>query len=174
MARRHQATLVRAGQTKGSGSKPFQRAVPEVSPLILCSEKTILTPFRWLTPTALDLAEQLLAYDPAKRATAVQALEAPYFTEEKPAAERPVGYASSISRDIPLSNLHADWHVSKASGTSLRRSENVQKRGARRKTRHDVCPWFSFPKLHSCYRYRTHCMDQSYTYLARYCSLSSF
>ena len=47
---------------------------------------------RWLTPAALDLAELLLAYDPAQRATAAQALEAPYFNQEKPPAERPVGY----------------------------------------------------------------------------------
>lgn len=55
---------------------------------------------KWLSPAALDLAEQLLAYDPAQRATAAQALEAPYFNQEQPAAERPVG----------LANLEGEWH----------------------------------------------------------------
>jgi CTD kinase subunit alpha len=44
---------------------------------------------RYLTSPALDLAESLLAYDPAKRATAAEALEFPYFTKELPAAEQP-------------------------------------------------------------------------------------
>lgn len=55
---------------------------------------------RWLSPAALDLAEQLLAYDPSKRIMAVQALEAPYFKVEQPAAELPIG----------LSTLEGEWH----------------------------------------------------------------
>ncbi|KAF9222000.1 Pkinase-domain-containing protein [Gyrodon lividus] len=55
---------------------------------------------RWLSPAALDLAEQLLTYDPAKRVTAVQALDAPYFKEELPPPELPVG----------LSSLEGEWH----------------------------------------------------------------
>ncbi|KAJ3553208.1 hypothetical protein NM688_g3741 [Phlebia brevispora] len=55
---------------------------------------------KWLSPAGLDLAEQLLAYDPAKRATAAQALEAPYFTQEQPRAERPTG----------LATLEGEWH----------------------------------------------------------------
>lgn len=47
---------------------------------------------RWLSPAGLDLAERLLAYDPAKRATALQALDAPYFCQEEPPAAAPVGY----------------------------------------------------------------------------------
>lgn len=45
-----------------------------------------------MSPAALDLAEQLLAYDPSKRASAIQAMEAPYFNSEEPEAERPYGY----------------------------------------------------------------------------------
>ncbi len=37
---------------------------------------------RWLSPAGLDLAEELLAFDPLHRVTAVQALEAPYFKVE--------------------------------------------------------------------------------------------
>jgi len=43
-------------------------------------------------PTALDLVERLLAYNPAQRLSALQAIEAPYFTQEAPAAELPKGY----------------------------------------------------------------------------------
>ena len=72
---------------------------------------------RWLSPAALDLAEQLLAYDPAKRATATQALEAPYFTEEAPWAEAPTGYVfqcihghTDCSLSCRLSKLEGEWH----------------------------------------------------------------
>ncbi|KAF7352761.1 CTD kinase subunit alpha [Mycena venus] len=49
---------------------------------------------------ALDLAEQLLCYDPTARVTAAQAMEAPYFTQEDPPAKAPVG----------LATLHGEWH----------------------------------------------------------------
>ncbi|KAG6333772.1 hypothetical protein ID866_5320 [Astraeus odoratus] len=55
---------------------------------------------RWLSPAALDLAQELLTYDPGKRVTAVQALEAPYFKDEQPPPELPVG----------LSSLEGEWH----------------------------------------------------------------
>ncbi|KAF8351423.1 Pkinase-domain-containing protein [Amanita rubescens] len=55
---------------------------------------------KWMSSAALDLAEQLLSYDPSRRITAVQAMEAPYFIEEQPPAERPVG----------LSTLEGEWH----------------------------------------------------------------
>jgi len=55
---------------------------------------------KWLSQPALDLAEELLAYDPAKRATAVHALQAPYFHKELPRPEKPTGLAS----------LEGEWH----------------------------------------------------------------
>ncbi|KAI9063242.1 Pkinase-domain-containing protein [Trametes sanguinea] len=55
---------------------------------------------KWLTPAGLDLAEKLLTYDPERRITAVQALEAPYFNQEQPPAAAPVG----------LSSLEGEWH----------------------------------------------------------------
>ncbi|KAJ7700132.1 kinase-like domain-containing protein [Mycena rosella] len=55
---------------------------------------------KWMSPAALDLAERLLCYDPAARATAAQAMEAPYFTQEEPPAMAPVG----------LATLHGEWH----------------------------------------------------------------
>jgi serine/threonine protein kinase len=40
-----------------------------------------------LTPAALDLVDQLLAYDPSKRISASEALDAPFFTSELPEKE---------------------------------------------------------------------------------------
>lgn len=69
---------------------------------------------KWLSHAALDLAEQLLNYDPSKRITAAQALEAPYFTQEEPAPALPVG----------LSTLEGEWHELEAK----RERERVKKR----------------------------------------------
>lgn len=44
---------------------------------------------RHLSPAGLDVAEALLALDPARRPTADEALQMPYFTTETPAAEMP-------------------------------------------------------------------------------------
>jgi CTD kinase subunit alpha len=52
---------------------------------------------RWMSSAALDLAEQLLTYDPSQRVTAVQAMEAPYFTQEAPSPEPPVGFVKDYS-----------------------------------------------------------------------------
>jgi len=53
-----------------------------------------------MSPAALDLAEQLLAFDPSQRVTALQAMSTPYFTKETPLASRPVG----------LVGLEGEWH----------------------------------------------------------------
>lgn len=55
---------------------------------------------KWLSPAGLDLAERLLTYDPARRVTAVQALEAPYFNQEQPSPAAPVS----------LSTMEGEWH----------------------------------------------------------------
>lgn len=55
---------------------------------------------RWLSPAGLDLAEELLAFDPLHRATATQALEAAYFKTEEPSPMMPTG----------LSSLEGEWH----------------------------------------------------------------
>ncbi|KAJ7068303.1 Pkinase-domain-containing protein [Mycena amicta] len=55
---------------------------------------------KWMSQAALDLAERLLFYDPVARATAVQALEAPYFTQEEPPAMAPMG----------LATVQGEWH----------------------------------------------------------------
>jgi serine/threonine protein kinase len=74
--------------------------------------------FRWLSPAALDLAEWLLAYDPQVRASATQALSAPYFTTEQPGPELPLEYVHDLwlllrtqySCDRRLSELQGEWH----------------------------------------------------------------
>ena len=53
---------------------------------------------RWLSPSGLELAEELLHYDPSKRISATQALQHPYFTQEHPPPEQPTGYVWHIYR----------------------------------------------------------------------------
>ncbi|KAG8957454.1 kinase subunit of RNA polymerase II carboxy-terminal domain kinase I [Tulasnella sp. 419] len=72
---------------------------------------------KYLSPAALDLAEGLLAYDPAKRMTASQALKAPFFVSELPKMEQPVG----------LSSLEGEWH-------ELETKREKEKSRKRRKT----------------------------------------
>ncbi|TFK75872.1 Pkinase-domain-containing protein [Pluteus cervinus] len=55
---------------------------------------------KWMSPAALDLAEGLLCYNPVERVSAVQAMQAPYFTQELPAEEIPDG----------LATLEGEWH----------------------------------------------------------------
>lgn len=90
--------------------------------------------FRWLSPAALDLAEQLLAYDPAQRATAVQALDAPYFNQEQPPAEPPTGFVRPpCAHNATSLNLPLDCRRSKANGTNWRQSASAPRSGARPK-----------------------------------------
>ena len=80
------------------------------------------TPDAWaaieanLSPAAVALARGLLAYDPAKRWTAAQALESPYFTTEEPRAEPPAAV---------LAALRGEWH-------------EMQSKRARKKARHNA------------------------------------
>ncbi|CAE6425422.1 unnamed protein product [Rhizoctonia solani] len=73
---------------------------------------------KYLSPAALDLAESLLAYDPNKRATAAQALQAPYFVSEDPPPEKPVG----------LATIEGEWHEyeSKREREKLRKKRKVE------------------------------------------------
>ncbi|KAF8165312.1 Pkinase-domain-containing protein [Crassisporium funariophilum] len=68
---------------------------------------------KWMSPAALDLAEQLLAYDPEQRMTALQAMDAPYFTTESPAASAPIG----------LVGLEGEWHELETKRERAKRKE---------------------------------------------------
>ncbi|TRM67795.1 kinase-like domain-containing protein [Schizophyllum amplum] len=68
---------------------------------------------KWMSPTALDLAEYLLAYDPAARATATQAMDAQYFKED-PAPE------------LPLSTLEGEWHELETKRERARRKRETR------------------------------------------------
>ena len=85
--------LVRADQAEGTIAQSFSRSVPKVC--VPCDSifASVLTGSnsRWMSPAALDLAERLLTFDPARRVSAQAAMEAPYFTQEQPPAERPTG-----------------------------------------------------------------------------------
>lgn len=63
---------------------------------------------RYLSPAALSLVQSLLEYNPAKRITAADALETPFFTVEQPEKELPE-YVFSLFIDCVLST---DGHVS--------------------------------------------------------------
>lgn len=66
---------------------------------------------KYLTDAGLDLAEQLLAYDPAKRVSAADALKSRYFTEEEPGMEKP---------DL---GEHGEWHEMDAKATRRKKRE---------------------------------------------------
>ncbi|KAG6854819.1 hypothetical protein C0991_001246 [Blastosporella zonata] len=73
---------------------------------------------KWMSPAALDLAERLLAYNPLERATALQAMEAPYFTDEEPKAVLPTG----------LATIEGEWHeldTKRERAKKKRKSESV-------------------------------------------------
>lgn len=105
MAWRQQSALVRAGQAEGRHPQPLPGPFPEVCRSLPLVTILLIALARWLSPAALDLAELLLAYDPVQRATAAQALEAPYFNQEKPPAEPPVGLVLIV---LYPSNYFAD------------------------------------------------------------------
>lgn len=71
---------------------------------------------KWMSPAALDLAEQLLSYDPSLRATAIQAMSAPYFTQELPKASLPVG----------LATLEGEWHELETKRERARRRRKIE------------------------------------------------
>lgn len=70
-----------------------------VKPTIVMTNVFQKTFSRWLPPGALDIAEQMLTFDPDKRITAADAVNHPYFASEEPLPQPP-----------NLSHLEGEWH----------------------------------------------------------------
>ncbi|KAL1865995.1 hypothetical protein VTK73DRAFT_4937 [Phialemonium thermophilum] len=72
------------------------------------------------SPAAFDLLAAMLRYDPAKRLTAAEVLEHPYFTTEEPAPRQAV----------ELRDLDGDWHEFESK--ALRRENERKEKEAKR------------------------------------------
>jgi CTD kinase subunit alpha len=71
---------------------PFRDLFKKYGTRLLVLVVGFLTGFhRWLSPAGMELAEELLHYDPSKRISAAQALQHPYFTQEQPPPQQPTG-----------------------------------------------------------------------------------
>ncbi|KAI9841261.1 MAG: kinase subunit of RNA polymerase II carboxy-terminal domain kinase I, partial [Thelocarpon superellum] len=75
-----------------------------------------------LTPDAFDLLSAMFQYDPAKRPSASDVLEHPYFTTEEPPAKQV----------IELRDLEGDWHEFESK--ALRKENERRDKEARRAT----------------------------------------
>ncbi|OJJ48944.1 hypothetical protein ASPZODRAFT_61127 [Penicilliopsis zonata CBS 506.65] len=71
-----------------------------------------------LSPAALDMVSQILSYDPAKRPSAEQVLQHPYFVSEEP----------SPQQAIELQNIEGDWHEFESK--ALRKEKDKEARRA--------------------------------------------
>ncbi|KAL8726039.1 MAG: hypothetical protein Q9166_006984 [cf. Caloplaca sp. 2 TL-2023] len=78
-----------------------------------------------LTPAAFELLQAMLLYDPAKRPTASDILEHPYFTTEDPAPQQA----------IELKDLQGDWHEFESK--ALRKENERKNQEARRAARNE-------------------------------------
>jgi len=79
---------------------------------------------------ALNLAERLLEYDPARRISARDAIESTYFTTELPVPEKPIGYVSSaklyawmLSMFSSLAGLDGEFHELETKRDRAKRKE---------------------------------------------------
>lgn len=96
----------------------------------------ILLP-RYLSPAALNLVQSLLEYNPAKRITAADALETPFFTVEQPEKELPEYVFKPLFHYAFKLMVMLVWSVSTVNGTNTSQSESESapngKRSASRK-----------------------------------------
>jgi CTD kinase subunit alpha len=79
-----------------------------------------------VTPEAFDLLSAMFSYDPAKRPSASEVLDHPYFVTEQPRAKRAEA----------LKELEGDWHEFESK--ALRKEREKQDKEARRAARDDV------------------------------------
>ncbi|KAL8975250.1 MAG: hypothetical protein Q9197_000506 [Variospora fuerteventurae] len=78
-----------------------------------------------LTPAAFELLQAMLLYDPAKRPTASDVLEHPYFTTEEPAPQQA----------FELKDLEGDWHEFESK--ALRKENERKSKEARQAARNE-------------------------------------
>ncbi|KAL8711429.1 MAG: hypothetical protein Q9220_004087 [cf. Caloplaca sp. 1 TL-2023] len=78
-----------------------------------------------LTPAAFDLLQAMFLYNPAKRPTASDVLEHPYFTTEEPVPRQA----------IELKDLEGDWHEFESK--ALRKENERKNQEARRAARNE-------------------------------------
>ncbi|KAL8656335.1 MAG: hypothetical protein Q9210_000325 [Variospora velana] len=78
-----------------------------------------------LTPAAFDLLQAMFLYDPAKRPTASDVLEHPYFTTEEPAPQQA----------FELKDLEGDWHEFESK--ALRKENERKSKEARQAARNE-------------------------------------
>ncbi|KAL8858595.1 MAG: hypothetical protein Q9178_004889 [Gyalolechia marmorata] len=78
-----------------------------------------------LTPAAFELLQAMFLYDPAKRPTASDVLEHPYFTTEEPAPQQA----------IELKDLTGEWHEFESK--ALRKENERKNQEARRAARNE-------------------------------------
>ncbi|KAK9896592.1 Pkinase-domain-containing protein [Cystobasidium minutum MCA 4210] len=70
------------------------------------------------SPLAIQLAEALLSFNPAKRPTAAEALTMPYFTsDDEPKAEKPTW----------LADIKGDWHEMESKEANKRKGREARK-----------------------------------------------
>jgi len=88
-----------------------------------------------LTPDAFELLQAMFMYDPAKRPTAGDVLEHPYFMTEEPAPRQAVEYVSLPYQHCTSFTLtfSLDSKISKAIGTNLNPKLSVKKTSAKTK-----------------------------------------
>ena len=100
-----------------------------------------------LTPAAFELLQAMFLYDPAKRPTAGDVLEHPYFTTEEPAPRQAIEYVVLfygfrcitylLRTDLycRLKDLEGDWHEFESK--ALRRENERKDKEARRAVRQE-------------------------------------
>ncbi|KAJ3473167.1 hypothetical protein NLG97_g10478 [Lecanicillium saksenae] len=79
-----------------------------------------------LTPAAFELMQSMFLYDPAKRPTAEEVLDHPYFTTEEPLPQQAT----------ELANIGGDWHEFESK--ALRKENERREREARRAAKNPV------------------------------------